>query len=450
MAISSAAGFQIGSSDPIDARFVLTKEEMLNANDNVYPDVYFATCKDDGKVYIYNKENESNSFTGKFRIFESGGTTQFIGTQEEWDNLSLEEKAKYDGKEVIFTNGEAQLDSDKRIVICIGDSYNKDTEMWDGWGTCLKTVNPNIEVYSYEAGGGGFVANTYQYDFLGALQNHSQDEKVPENKKKLVTDIVVLGGYNDCSVQATQAQITNKVKEFVAYCKSNYPNAKITIGSISFDYNSAENQGRLFTYKTYYKIAANLCGVSFYENFSYILRNTNKIYFSDSNPNSGFHPNTKGNTAVAEYLNEYLYNGGFNVKDGCLQCGAFVYSLNGNICISPTPPQGNTPEQNFMDSLLAGKTIPFNIWTDIGETKNAAGENLLWGAIPSVTAYWSVNVLKQMSGTELGFVTILTCKLENKHIYVKNVANVNSVTFDGSVFLDSSSKNFYFDSQLIY
>ena len=67
----------------------------------------------------------------------SGDLSQFIGTQEEWDNLNIEEKAKYDGKEVIFTNGETQLDSDKRIVICIGDSYNKDTEMWNGWGICL-------------------------------------------------------------------------------------------------------------------------------------------------------------------------------------------------------------------------------------------------------------------------------------------------------------------------
>ena len=381
---------------------------------------------------------------------EVSGTIQFIGTKEEWDSLAIEEKAKYDGKEVIFTDVETQLDSDKRIVICIGDSYNMNTDMWTGWGECLKTVNPNLEVYSYEASGGGFVANTHQYDFLGALQNHSQDEEVPENKKKLVSDIVVLGGYNDCSINATQEQITEKVGEFVDYCKKNYPNAKITIGSISFDYNSAETQGKLVTYKDYYKKAANLCGVKFYNNFTYILRNTSKIYFSDSNPNSGFHPNTAGNISVADYLNEYLYNGGFDVKDGCIQCGAFVYSLNGNICISPTPPQGSNTEQGFMQPMLEGKTIPFNTWTDIGLTINENGQNLLWGAIPSATAYWSINVFKQVSNTESGFVTILTCKLENKHIYVKNIANSNSITFDGSLFLDSTSKNLYFDSQLIY
>ena len=78
-------------------------------------------------------------------------------------------------------------------------------------------------------------------------------KNLDENKKKLVSDIVVLGGYNDCSVNATQVQITDKVKEFVDYCKKNYPNAKITIGSISFDYNSAETQGKLVTYKDYYK-----------------------------------------------------------------------------------------------------------------------------------------------------------------------------------------------------
>lgn len=45
---------------------------------------------------------------------EVSGTIQFIGTKKEWDSLTIEEKAKYDGKEVIFTDGETQLNSDKR------------------------------------------------------------------------------------------------------------------------------------------------------------------------------------------------------------------------------------------------------------------------------------------------------------------------------------------------
>ena len=93
----------------------------------------------EGKDIVLTKNNGTEKSIQK--MYDdgelSGDLSQFIGTQEEWDNLNIEEKAKYDGKEVIFTNGETQLDSDKRIVICIGDSYNKDTEMWNGWGICL-------------------------------------------------------------------------------------------------------------------------------------------------------------------------------------------------------------------------------------------------------------------------------------------------------------------------
>ena len=52
MAIDLATGFNIGSKDVIDERQVLTLEQMKNLDENVYPDNYFAICKDDGKLYI--------------------------------------------------------------------------------------------------------------------------------------------------------------------------------------------------------------------------------------------------------------------------------------------------------------------------------------------------------------------------------------------------------------
>ena len=66
MSIEINTGFKIGSSSPVDTRQYLTKQEMLNTNDNIMPDVYFAVCRDDGKFYLYNKTNTYNSDTGKF------------------------------------------------------------------------------------------------------------------------------------------------------------------------------------------------------------------------------------------------------------------------------------------------------------------------------------------------------------------------------------------------
>ena len=73
MAINLATGFSIGSKDVIDERQVLTLNQMQNLDENVYPDNYFAICKDDGKLYIFNASNEINAETGKFRVL-SGGT----------------------------------------------------------------------------------------------------------------------------------------------------------------------------------------------------------------------------------------------------------------------------------------------------------------------------------------------------------------------------------------
>ena len=56
-------GFKINGRDAIDVRLILSKAEMLTINDNIMPNVYFAICKDDGKMYIYNKSNESSSIS---------------------------------------------------------------------------------------------------------------------------------------------------------------------------------------------------------------------------------------------------------------------------------------------------------------------------------------------------------------------------------------------------
>jgi len=70
-AININAGFELGSAQPIDSRQYLTKAQMLSINDNIMPDVYMAVCKNDGCIYTYNKNNEINPETGKFRIVNS-------------------------------------------------------------------------------------------------------------------------------------------------------------------------------------------------------------------------------------------------------------------------------------------------------------------------------------------------------------------------------------------
>lgn len=81
MAIQLPQGFKIGSKEAIDSRIVLTKAEMLKMKDNTMPDVYFAMCKDDGKMYVYNKTNEIDPELGKFRVQDIEITPEKLSAQ---------------------------------------------------------------------------------------------------------------------------------------------------------------------------------------------------------------------------------------------------------------------------------------------------------------------------------------------------------------------------------
>ncbi len=75
MALQINDSFQINSAVPIDTRIMLTKNEMLNVDENLMPDVYFAICTD-GKFYLYNKTNSVDPTTGKFRVLEGSGSAK--------------------------------------------------------------------------------------------------------------------------------------------------------------------------------------------------------------------------------------------------------------------------------------------------------------------------------------------------------------------------------------
>lgn len=70
-------GFELLTREAVDNRLVLSKAEMLSVNDNQMPDTYFAVCKDDKKLYVYNKDSNPSEDTGKFRLY-SGATIETI------------------------------------------------------------------------------------------------------------------------------------------------------------------------------------------------------------------------------------------------------------------------------------------------------------------------------------------------------------------------------------
>ena len=75
--INVSGGFTINdeAGAPIDSRLVLTKEEMLTAEDDFYmPEVYLAVCSDDGQLYVFDANNDADPETGKFKKFTGDAT----------------------------------------------------------------------------------------------------------------------------------------------------------------------------------------------------------------------------------------------------------------------------------------------------------------------------------------------------------------------------------------
>lgn len=73
MAIQLATNFEVLTGLPIDSRLLMSKTEMLTANDNVMPEYLLTQCTDEnGRLYVYSKNNPTpNAVTGKFTPLDS-------------------------------------------------------------------------------------------------------------------------------------------------------------------------------------------------------------------------------------------------------------------------------------------------------------------------------------------------------------------------------------------
>ena len=72
--INLPQGFIVGAAEAVDSRLTLSKTEMLTIKDSLMPTVYFAVCKDNHAIYIYNKDNSVDPETGRFRVYMSGSS----------------------------------------------------------------------------------------------------------------------------------------------------------------------------------------------------------------------------------------------------------------------------------------------------------------------------------------------------------------------------------------
>lgn len=95
MAINVSQAFHRTSANPVDESLALTKAQMVATNDNLMPSKYLTVCQDDGKIYLYDKTNESDVTTGRFRVFEGGSTITVDPTPTENSTNAVQSGGTY-------------------------------------------------------------------------------------------------------------------------------------------------------------------------------------------------------------------------------------------------------------------------------------------------------------------------------------------------------------------
>lgn len=180
--------------------------------------------------------------------------------------------------------------------IVIGDSYT--VGITGGGGTIDSWLDYFVSWYGSEwdgyfesaIGGYGFAKTDYQFlTLLNALDNTISD-------KASITDILVVGGYNDHGyLSGVQAAIA----EFKTVANQKYPNAKLWIAPVGWTTN--QYQADVITAINYYIQYGNLYGYRVLEEMKNVIR-SNPAYLSSDD----IHPTEAGYKALAQYMHTYL------------------------------------------------------------------------------------------------------------------------------------------------
>lgn len=76
MAISIGSSLALHSRLPLDDRTIMeTIEEMKNYPENFLPDMAYCFVKEDGKMYKFNRSNDTDPLLGKWRKFTQDGAS---------------------------------------------------------------------------------------------------------------------------------------------------------------------------------------------------------------------------------------------------------------------------------------------------------------------------------------------------------------------------------------
>lgn len=199
-----------------------------------------------------------------------------------------------------------------RYFIFVGDSYMygyTPEGKVEGFADKVKHItglNGNI----FARGGEGFAKSGPYGNFLDRLKDY-------DGNKNKVTDVVVVGGYNDQGF--SYSEIGAGISEFYSYMHSNFPNATLSVGMDGWSTSPSKYNGLRKVLEAYTKASASV-PFRMIKNLEYAL------HFSDFFSSDGFHPNDDGQNAIANYLTSWILGGDIDVVRGYMQPTITTYS----------------------------------------------------------------------------------------------------------------------------
>ena len=197
--------------------------------------------------------------------------------------------------------------------IFVSDSYGTVSDSWIDQMVSMLGLSAGDYYYTAVAGAGFQPPyNSYFIDYLQALEP-SVDS--PDT----ITDIVVVGGFNDRSTAKTP--LAGAIQNFVNYCKTHFPNAKVWIGGAGWSFNMEFcRELRNGQYLDVYKYAS-VFGAYYLDGMDNIMHGKDKFIEEDQGGYTlilGYmyvHPNLGASKLIAACVISNIFGSCFRISD---------------------------------------------------------------------------------------------------------------------------------------
>lgn len=196
-----------------------------------------------------------------------------------------------------------------RKFLAVGDSYGDESGEWASAVPSVLGISSNSWT-NLCVGGAGFVSNGTLL-FINQITNYAGD-------RNEITDIIVCGGLNDSKATSPfdsfYTSVTTNMTAFDTYVRSNYPNAKISLGYIGNGIDSSQYiENRTYearqTCKYIYNDTGSELGWTILHNVEFALCTNLANIASD-----GVHPSTFGNEALSYAIAQAILSGSCDVR----------------------------------------------------------------------------------------------------------------------------------------